>query len=130
MKRQNENGVKIPYNLSPRIQWLRDYYFKGTDRAWNNEWIAFTTGTKWDEIFDETSFYIVPEVYSFFNTFEKVFPLSAYTIKPPKDFFTRSIAERRAWFVKEAMTKHVPVEILPGDLIVEADISISTLPCV
>ena len=21
--------VKLPHNLSPRIQWLRDYYFRG-----------------------------------------------------------------------------------------------------
>ncbi len=30
-------SVKTPTNLSPRIQWLRDYYFQGVKRAWNNE---------------------------------------------------------------------------------------------
>lgn len=25
--------VKTPKNLSPRIAWLRDYYFKGIQRA-------------------------------------------------------------------------------------------------
>ncbi len=32
--------MKEPKGLSPRITWLRDYYFKGTDRAWNNEFTA------------------------------------------------------------------------------------------
>ncbi len=34
--------IKNPENLSPRIQWLRDYYFSGVQRAWNNE------ATAWD----------------------------------------------------------------------------------
>lgn len=88
MEKQNQNGVKVPYNLSPRVEWLRDYYFKGSKRKWNNEFMAFTTGTEWDEIFDETSFYIVPEVYSFFSVFNKTFNMSAYTIDTPKDFLS------------------------------------------
>ncbi len=129
MNRQNERGVKIPYNLSPRIKWLRDYYFKGNDRKWNNEFMVFTTGTKWDEIFDETSFYIVPEVYCFFTTFNKAFPLSAYTIQTPESFFQWSIAERRAWFMKEAMVNYVPAEILPGDLIAGGRFNINASMC-
>jgi formate C-acetyltransferase len=55
--------LKEPYNLSPRIQWLRDYYFKGSERRWNNEYTCFTTGTPWDVQFNELTYYIVPEVY-------------------------------------------------------------------
>ena len=33
------------------------------------------------------------------------------------NFWTWSLPERRAWFVKEVMVNHVPQEILPGDLI-------------
>ena len=117
MEAVKQGGVKEPYNLSRRIQWLRDYYFKGDKRAWNNEFAAFTTGTPWDEVFDETSFLIVPEVYSFFQTFRESFRMSARAIEPPENFFALSIAERRAWFVKEAIVNRIPQEILPGDLI-------------
>ena len=37
--------IKAPKNLSPRVRWLRDYYFQGVNRKWNNEYISYTTGT-------------------------------------------------------------------------------------
>ena len=37
--------IKAPRNLSERISWLRDYYFEGVNRKWNNEYISYTTGT-------------------------------------------------------------------------------------
>ena len=61
--------IKKPENLSPRIQWLRDYYFQGVNRRWNNEATSWTTGTDWDFQYEEISFYIVPETYAFFSTF-------------------------------------------------------------
>ena len=45
--------LKQPKNLSPRIQWLRDYYFQGVNRSWNNEFTSWTTGTPWDFQFNE-----------------------------------------------------------------------------
>ncbi len=112
-----ENRVKEPYHLSPRIRWLRDYYFSGVKRNWNNEFIPFTTGTEWDELFDEITFYVVPETYAFYQQFVTSTKQAAHKIDIPKDFFSWSIAERRAWFIKEAMVSHVPQELLPGDLI-------------
>jgi len=37
--RQNQStySIKTPQNLSSRIQWLRDYYYSGVGRSWNNE---------------------------------------------------------------------------------------------
>jgi len=112
-----ESRVKEPYHLSPRIQWLRDYYFLGVKRKWNNEFIPLTTGTDWDEIFDEITFYVVPETYTFYQQFNTSTKQAAHKIALPGDFFSRSIEERRAWFIKEAMIKYVPQEVLPGDLI-------------
>jgi formate C-acetyltransferase len=117
MEAVKKPGVKEPFDCSPRIQWLRDYYFQGTKRNWNNEFAAFSTGTPWDEVFDETSFLIVPEVYSFLPTFRKSFLMAARTIEPPKEFFSLSLPERRAWMIKEAIVNRMPQEILPGDLI-------------
>ena len=61
-----ENAVKKPKNLTPRVQWLRDYYFQGTDRKWNNEYSCFTNGNEWDRCFDELNYHIVPETRAFF----------------------------------------------------------------
>ena len=125
----NSTGVKMPYNLSPRVEWLRNYYFKGAGRKWNNEYSCFTAGTDWDELFDELTFYIVPEVYAFFNTFNKTFAQAALPVKCSNNFFEMSIAERRAWFVKEAIVNHIPAEILPGDLIAGGRFSLMASRC-
>ena len=112
--------LKEPKNLSSRIQWLRDYYFQGTERAWNNEFTPWTTGTPWDVQFNETVYYIVPETYMLLQTLRGSFRQSARTVVLHDDFWKWSLPERRAWFVKEVMTRYVPREILPGDLIAGA----------
>jgi formate C-acetyltransferase len=126
---EQQFAVKSPTNLSPRIQWLRDYYFQGVKRAWNNEFTAWTTGTPWDFQFNETTFYIVPETYTFFPTFRGAFRQVARNVGLDPGFWTWSITERRAWFVKEVMTKHLPVEILPGDLVAGGRFNIQTSTC-
>ena len=110
-------AVKTPHNLSPRIQWLREYYFSGTRRAWNNEYTAWTTGTPWDFQFNELSFYIVPETYAFLQTFRSSFRQSARPVELDPAFWKWSLPERRAWFVRRVMVDYLPQEILPGDLI-------------
>lgn len=121
--------IKEPKNLSPRIKWLRDYYFKGNDRKWNNEFIPFTTGTPWDMQYDEMTYYIVPETYTFFQTFRSSMALGAYEVKLHDDFWKWSLPERRAWFIKEAIVNYVPQEILPGDLIAGAKFNIMASRC-
>lgn len=125
----SKQKVKEPYNLSPRIKWLYDYYYSGAKRKWNNEFNAFTTGTDWDVLFDESSFYIVPEVYSFFNTFNLSFNQAAVVIGTPEDFYDQPLVERKAWFIKEAMVNHLPKEILPGDLIAGGRFNLQTSMC-
>ena len=70
-------AIKEPRNLSPRVQWLRDYYFQGVNRAWNNEFTSWTTGMPWDFQYEELPFYIVPETYAFFSTFRSCFKQTA-----------------------------------------------------
>jgi pyruvate-formate lyase len=122
-------AIKSPTNLSPRIQWLRDYYFQGVKRAWNNEFTSWTTGTPWDFQFNETTFYIVPETYTFFPTFRGAFRQVARKVALDPAFWSWSIPERRAWFVKEVMTRHLPVEILPGDLVAGGRFNVQTSTC-
>jgi pyruvate-formate lyase len=121
--------IKTPRNLSPRIQWLRDYYFQGTRRAWNNEFTAWTTGTQWDFQFSELTFYIVPETYAFLQTFRSSFRQVARPVTLATNFWKWSLPERRAWFVKEVMVRCLPKELLPGDLIAGGRFNIQPSAC-
>jgi pyruvate-formate lyase len=124
-----DHPIKEPKGLSPRIQWLRDYYFKGTERAWNNEFLAWTTGTSWDMQFNEMTFYIVPETYALLQTLRGSFRQAARPIKLHKEFWSWSLVERRAWFIKEVMVNYVPKEILPGDLIAGGRFNLQSSLC-
>jgi trans-4-hydroxy-L-proline dehydratase len=126
---QPKFSVKEPKNLSPRIQWLRDYFFQGVKRKWNNEFTSWTTGAPWDFQYNELTFYIVPETYFYLPTFRSSFKQMAKKVDLPTNFWTWSIAERRAWFVKRVMTHYLPKEVLPGDLLAGARFNIQTSSC-
>ncbi|MEX2683468.1 MAG: pyruvate formate lyase family protein [Candidatus Sigynarchaeota archaeon] len=112
-----------PHGLSTRAQWLRDYYFKGNNRAWNNQFSPFTTGTPWDRVWNEGDYYIVPEMYAYMGEndkgpFPKSFELMAEPVPLPDGFWQLSIPERRAWFFREVMVNRIPQEIISdNDLI-------------
>jgi pyruvate-formate lyase len=122
-------SLKQPKNLSARIQWLRDYYFQGVRRKWNNEFTSWTTDTPWDIQFNELTFYIVPETYFYLQTFRSSFRQTAKKVALPAGFWNWSLPERRAWFVKEVMVRYLPKEILPGDLLAGARFNIMTSSC-
>jgi formate C-acetyltransferase len=122
-------AIKTPTNMSSRIQWLRDYYFQGVKRAWNNEYTSWTTGTPWDFQYNELSFYIVPETYSFLQTFRSAFKQMARPVSLHPDFWKWSLPERRAWFNREVMVRYLPKEILPGDLLAGARFNVMTSAC-
>ena len=124
-----DHSIKSPTNLSARVRWLRDYYFKGAERAWNNEFVAWTTGTPWDVQFNEMNFYIVPETYALLQTLRGSFRQAARPVDLHKDFWQWSQVERRAWFVKEVMVGCMPKEILPGDLIAGGRFNLQTSLC-
>jgi trans-4-hydroxy-L-proline dehydratase len=122
-------AIKMPANLSRRIQWLREYYFQGIRRLWNNEYTAWTTGTPWDFQYNELTFYIVPETYFYLQTFRSSFKQTARPVALDPAFWKWSIPERRAWFVKEVMVRYLPQELLPGDLIAGGRFNIQTSCC-
>ena len=126
---KQRNIIKEPHNLSPRNKWLRDYYFQGSERAWTNENTVWTTGTIWDVQYNEITYYIVPEAYTLLDVMKGGYRQSAREIRLHEDFWIWSIAERRAWFNKEAIVKYVPQEILPGDLLAGARFNILTSLC-
>jgi pyruvate-formate lyase len=122
-------AIKAPGNLSPRIAWLRDYYFRGVGRAWNNEYTSWGTGTPWDFQYNELTFYIVPETYAFLQTFRSAFQQVARRVELHPEFWTWTLPERRAWFNREVMVRYLPQEILPGDLLAGGRFNIQTSVC-
>jgi len=121
--------IKEPKKLSQRIKWLRDYYFSGAGRKWNNEFSSWTTGTAWDIQYDEITYYIVPETYPFLETFKSSLKQASRKVDIPNDFYSLSLPERKAWFLKETMVKYVPHELLPGDLIAGGRFNVMTSMC-
>ena len=112
-----ENAVKQPENLSPRVKWLRDYFFEGTNRPWNNENNAFTNGKEWDCCYDELSYYIVPETKSFYQPFTTGYVAAGKIVPLKEEYVKLSIVERKALYEKELIVNQMPQEILPGDLL-------------
>ncbi|HUX42201.1 MAG TPA: pyruvate formate lyase family protein [Rectinemataceae bacterium] len=121
--------LKEPYGLSARVERLRSWYFEGADRRWNNEYTAWTTGTPWDRQFNEMTYYIVPEVYTLIGAMGHSFRLAARPVPLRPDFWKLSLPERRAWFVKEVMVRHVPRDLLPGDLLAGSRFNVQTSLC-
>jgi formate C-acetyltransferase len=136
MSRINTNNayqrknLKFPiaesHDLSPRSKWLREYYFKGIDREWNNQFMPFTTGTDWDIVFHEGDFYINPEVYNYIQVlgkndngvFASCFRSMALPIDLPEDFWKLTLPERRVKFLEKVMLDYIPHEIISeNDLI-------------
>ncbi len=121
--------IKTPGSLSPRVAWLRDYYFQGTRRAWNNEYTSWTTGTDWDQQFQELTYHIVPEVYPLLSAMAGSYRQSARPVPLPEGFWGLSRVERRAIFLKEVLVRHLPAEILPGDLLAGARFNVQISLC-
>lgn len=111
------NAVKQPKNLTPRVKWLRDYFFEGAERAWNNENNVFTNGREWDRCYDELTYYIVPETKAFYQPFTTSYIAAGKVVPVEDSFFKLSVVERKALYEKELIVNQMPKEILPGDLL-------------
>jgi pyruvate-formate lyase len=115
--------IAKPHDLSPRSKWMRDYYFKGDERKWKNQYMAFTTGTDWDIIWNESDYYVAPEVHFYIGNkgkgvFESSLRSMAVQVKLPEGFWKLSLPERRMIFFEEVIVNYVPHEIISeNDLI-------------
>lgn len=123
------SAVKQPGKLSSRVKHLRDYYFEGVGRDWNNEYSAYSTGTPWDRQFNEIDYFIVPETYAFLTTFGSSFKQAAVDIPVSERFWSKSLPERKAEFTKDVVIKHLPAEILKGDLLCGAKFNLQYSMC-
>ncbi len=121
--------LKKPGSLSPRIKFLRDYYFQGIKREWNNEYRCYTTGTEWDAVYDEMPYYIVPETFAFHKTFTASIKQAAELVPVNKIFWDMSLVERKAYFLDKVMCEYMPCEIIPKDLLCGANFNLMTSMC-
>ena len=121
--------LKKPGKLSPRIKFLRDYYFQGIKREWNNEYRCYTTGTDWDVVYDEMPYYIVPETFAFHKTFTASIKQAAEVVPVSKKFWEKSLVERKAFFLDKVMCEYMPCEIIEKDLLCGANFNLMTSMC-
>ncbi|MEW5784569.1 MAG: pyruvate formate lyase family protein [Bacillota bacterium] len=105
-------------HLSPRVKRLRDEYWSFYERDYyRNEALAYSSGDPWDELYTPYSWAVVPEVYPFMQGARETLKAMAETVPLPPDFYSRSIAERRADFFNRVLEKHLPAMLLEGELI-------------
>ena len=106
-------------NLSPRVKRLRDEYWSFYEREYyRNECLAYTTGDPWDELYAPYNWGVVPEVFLFTQITRHTMKAMAEKVEVPPDFYRLSIAERRALFFNLVLEKHLPAQVLEGELIV------------
>jgi len=105
--------------LSQRVKKLRDEYFSFSERDhFRNEVISFTTGEPDDIFFSSYQWGVAPEVFIFAKAFQDTLGASAIKVDLPEGFWENSIPVRRAIFFAQVIKKHLPADILEGELIV------------
>jgi formate C-acetyltransferase len=109
--------IAEPHDLSERQLWLREYYFKGADREWANEYMPFTTGTDWDIIWHEGDYYVAPEIYYYigedgYGPFAASMKTMAQKVELPENFWDLSLPERRMIFFEKVIVEKIPKEII------------------
>jgi pyruvate formate-lyase/glycerol dehydratase family glycyl radical enzyme len=115
--------------LPPRVKRLRDQFWSFYTRDYTNEVRAFTTGTAWDTVYSIWSWSNVPEMAMFFQGARSYLLAAARPIVLPPGFWSEPIVVRRALFFREVMHKHMPVEILDGELVVGSHFSTALSRC-
>jgi len=106
-------------SLSPRVRRLRDEYFSFYTRDYfRNEVRPFGAGTPWDEVWSPYHWGVVPEIYVFMDAYRDSLLAAARPVPLPAGFWQEPLVVRRALFFREVIDKHLPVQILEGELIV------------
>jgi formate C-acetyltransferase len=131
----SKHKVAEPHDLLPRSKWLREYYFLGIDREWNNEYMSFTTGTKWDIIWNEGDYYVAPEMHTYIGeegkgVFESSLRSMAQKVELSKEFWDLPLPERKIWFLEKVILDYVPKEIISeNDLIAGGRFNVQLSKC-
>ncbi len=105
--------------LSDRVKRLRDEYFAFRERShFRNEVMPFGTGTPWDRVWCPHNWTIVPEIMPFLEAYEDSLAAGARPVPFSGQMYDEPLVVRRAAFFAEVIGRHLPVQILDGELIV------------
>jgi len=115
--------------LSERVRRLRDEYFAYESRTFRNEVLPFTTGTPWDTVYARSHWTNVPEVTPFLRAFQDSLLAAARPVPLPQGFWSEPLPKRAALFFAEVVTRHLPVDILDGELIVGGHFCVALSLC-
>jgi len=103
----------------PTCAEAEDEYWSFYEREYyRNECLAYSTGDPWDELYAPYNWGVVPEVFLFAQITRHTVKAMAEKVEVPPDFYRLSIAERRALFFNLVLEKHLPAQVLEGELIV------------
>ncbi|OQB26541.1 MAG: Benzylsuccinate synthase alpha subunit [Chloroflexi bacterium ADurb.Bin180] len=116
-------------SLSPRVQQLRQQYFSFYERDVRNEVRAYSTGTPWDQVYSLWSWSNVPEMAMFLPGASSYLLAAASTVELPAGFWAEPLVVRRALFFRAVVAKHLPVQILEGELVVGFQFSTALSRC-
>ncbi|MBC8446111.1 MAG: hypothetical protein H8D78_00025, partial [Chloroflexi bacterium] len=109
--------------LGPRVRQLRDQYWDFYNRDYTNEVLAFTTGTPWDQVYAPWNWTTAPEMMMFFPGAKAYLLADAARVELPPDYWDEPLVVRRAIFFKRVLEAYLPVQILPGELVVGSHFS-------
>jgi pyruvate formate-lyase/glycerol dehydratase family glycyl radical enzyme len=115
--------------LSRRVQRLRDEFWNFYERPFNNEVRSYTTGTPWDMVYSTWSWTNVPEVAAFMPGFRSYMLAAATPVELPPGFWDESLPMRQALFFREVLRRHLPAQVLEGELVVGSHFSTALSRC-
>ena len=115
--------------LSPRVKRLRDEYWSFYERDFTNEVRAYTTGDPWDTVYSVWNWTNVPEVAMFQPGYRSYLLAAAAPVALPGGFWEQPLVVRRALFFREVILRHLPVQILEGELVVGSHFSTAMSRC-
>jgi len=109
--------------LSPRVRQLRDQFWDFYNRDYTNEVRSFSAGTPWDQVYAPWNWTTAPEMMMFFEGAKAYLLTDATKVELPRGFWDQSLVVRRAVFFKRVLEEYLPVQILPGELVVGSHFS-------
>jgi len=109
--------------LTPRVRRLRDEYWDFYNREITNEVRAFTTGTRWDQVYAPWNWTNVSEMMMFFEGAKAYLLADATRVDLPPGFWDEPLVVRRAIFFRRVVEEHLSVQILDGELVVGSHFS-------
>jgi pyruvate formate-lyase/glycerol dehydratase family glycyl radical enzyme len=115
--------------LSARVRQLRDQFFSFYERTYTNEVRAYTTGTPWDMVYSMWSWTNVPEVAMFLPGIRSYLRAAATQVDLPQGFWDEPLVVRQAIFFREVLRSYLPVQVLPGELIVGSHFNTALSRC-